>query len=179
MGPAPAPVTLRRVAASHVPGAPSATFERSRSRLAAAVLVLGALGGILLALTELSTIVSIDVLTGGTCEELADPAARDACKITGFEQHGGALLLLGGLAVVMAFGASRRASRPAAVALLVVAAVALALTVSRDIPKADDTGEIGLRYDAAEASPGAGLYMEVVGAGLCALAGLARLTRST
>ena len=149
-----------------------------RERLGAAVLVLVVLGGVLLVAAELSTIVTVDVLTAGTCEELADPELRDACSTSGFEQHGGAFILLGLLAIVMGVGAGRRASRPAAAALVVIAAVALGFVLLRDLPKADESGLVGLRYEEAEASPGAGLYMEVVGAGFCALAGLMRLTRS-
>ena len=161
--------------ASRVPDSRAVAAAGSKGRPAAVVLVLGVVGGLLLVASEFSTIVSVDILTGGTCAEHA--TSPDACRTTGFEQHGGALLLLGALAVVMTLGAARRGSRPAALALLVIAVVAVGLTVIRDIPKADDEGLIGLRYSDAEASPGSGLYMEVVGAGLCALAGVGGLRR--
>jgi hypothetical protein len=149
---------------------------RSAGPLSIAVLVLGLAGGVLLIVTEFSTIVSIDVLTTGTCEELAPADARDACLTGGFEQHGGAFLLLGVVAIVMALGASRGASRPAAAALLAIGIVALGFIFARDIPKSNDTGLISLRYTEAQASPGLGLYLEVVGGMLCVGAGLLRLT---
>ena len=55
------------------------------------VLVLGVIGALLVVFAELSTIVKVDVLTTGTCEEIADPEVRDACDASGFEQHGGRL----------------------------------------------------------------------------------------
>jgi hypothetical protein len=164
--------------ASRAPRSGAVAAVRSKDRLAAAVLVLGALGGVFLVVAELSTIVSVDVLTAGTCEELADPASRDACSTSGIEQHGGALILLGLLAIAMALGAGRRGSRPAAAALLGIAAVTLAFILLRDLPKMDESGLVGLRYEEAEVSPGPGLYLEMLGAGLCALAGAMRLSRS-
>ena len=150
---------------------------RSAGALTIAVLLLGVAGGILLIVAELSTIVTVDVLTTGTCEEIADPDVRDACDIDGIEQHGGAFLLLGGAAILMAIGASRGASRPAALALIAIAVVVLAFAFLRDIPQAGKEGLVGIRYEDAAAGPDTGLYLEIVGAGLCALAGLLRLAR--
>lgn len=59
------------------------------------ITLLGVVGAVLVLVTEFSTIVSVDVLTSGTCQEIADPAARDACQTSGIEQHGGAFILLG------------------------------------------------------------------------------------
>ncbi len=58
---------------------------RSTGPLALAVLTLGAAGAILLVAAELSTVVTVDVLTTGTCEEIADPEVRDACSVSGLE----------------------------------------------------------------------------------------------
>ena len=150
---------------------------RSTGVLALAVLALGVAGGVLLIVAELSTIVTVDVLTTGTCEEIADPEVRDACDIDGFEQHGGAFLLLGVAAVLMAIGAARGSSRPAALALVAIAVVVLAFALLRDIPQASKEGLVGIRYEDASAGPDTGLYLEIVGAGLCALAGILHLTR--
>jgi hypothetical protein len=141
------------------------------------VLVLGVAGGVLLIVAELSTIVTVDVLTTGTCEEIADPDVRDACSVGGFEQHGGALILLGVAAILMAVGAGRGASRPASAALIVIGLVVVGLVVLRDLPAADETGLVGLRYEQAEAGASSGLYIECVGAALCAAAGALRLAR--
>ncbi len=150
---------------------------RSAGGVALIVLVLGVVGAVLVISAEFSTIVKVDVLTTGTCEEIADPEVRDACDSGGFEQHGGAFILLGLAALAMAWGAGRGASRPAALALVAIGAVVLAFSLIRDVPKADDTGLVGLQYEKAEAKPGTGLYMEIAGAGLIMLAGLVRLRR--
>ena len=136
------------------------------------VLALGAIGGILLGVAELSTIVTIDVLTTGTCEEIADPEVRDACSVSGLEQHGGALIVLGVAAALMALGAGPGSSRPASVALIVIALIVAGIVVGRDIPAAGETGLVGLRYEEARAGASSGLYLECVGAALCAAAGV-------
>jgi hypothetical protein len=136
------------------------------------ILVLGVVGGVLVVLAEVSTIVKVDVLTAGTCEEIAESSLRDSCDTSGFEQHGGAFLLVGLLAMVMAVGAALRSSRPAAVALLVLGAIVLVISLTRDLPKTDETGRVGLQFEEAEAKPGTGLYLEFIGGGLVALAGL-------
>jgi hypothetical protein len=147
----------------------------STGPLALIILVLGVAGGVLLVVAEFSTIVTVDVLTTGTCEEIADPDVRDACSVSGFEQHGGALLLLGVVAILMAIGASRGDSRPASAALIVIGLVVVGLVVLRDLPAADETGLVGLRYEQAEAGASSGLYVECIGAALCAAAGALRL----
>jgi hypothetical protein len=161
------------------PAPPARDTERSAGSLALIVLALGAGGGILLVLAELSTIVTVDVLTTGTCEEIADPEVRDACSVSGFEQHGGALILLGVVAVLMALGAGPGASRPASVALIAIALIVGGIVVARDIPAAGETGLVGLRYEEAEAGASAGLYLECVGAALCALGGTLGLVRGS
>lgn len=139
--------------------------------------MLGVLGALVLVIAELSTVVSIDVLSTGTCEEIADPQVRDACSVSGIEQHGGALILLGLLALAMTFGAAR-GSTPAALALIGIAVIVVGLTVLRDIPASTETGLVGLRYEAAEAGAARGLYLELTGAVLCAAAGALSLRRS-
>lgn len=152
---------------------------RSSDPVSLVILALGVAGGVLLVITELSTIVTVDVLTTGTCEEIADPAVRDACSVSGFEQHGGSLILLGVAAMVMALGAGRGASRPASVALIVIAVIVVGIAVLRDIPAAGETGLVGLRYEEAHAGASSGLYLEFVGAALCAAAGALRLARGS
>ena len=72
---------------------------RGPRRLTLLVLGLGVAGAILLVAAELSTIASVE-LPGRTCREIADPATADRCSLSGFERHGGAFLLLGGLAAL-------------------------------------------------------------------------------
>jgi hypothetical protein len=72
--------------------------------------------------------------------------------------------------VVMALGAVLGGSRPAAVAVLALAAGSLAIALLVDLPDVHETGLIGRTYDAAVAEPRAGLYLEVAG-GCSALLG--------
>ncbi|HYI36212.1 MAG TPA: hypothetical protein VEX39_06390 [Thermoleophilaceae bacterium] len=150
---------------------------RAAGPVTIAVTVLGVAGALLVLVTEFSTIVSVDVLTSGTCQEIADPAARDACQTSGIEQHGGAFILLGLLALLMTAGAGRGASRPAAAALVAIGAVVLAFAFARDLPKTDDTGLVGIQYEEAKAGPGSGLYFEFIGGAMLVLAGGLRLVR--
>jgi hypothetical protein len=134
------------------------------------VLALGLLGAVLLILAEFSTVASVEI-PGRTCREIADVAAVDRCSLSGFERHGGAFLLLGGLAGVMALGAGRGSSRPAAVALVVIGLLVLGLALFRDLPESKRTGAVGVTYEGASGNAGLGLYLEVAAGVLLAGAG--------
>jgi hypothetical protein len=164
-------------ASTPTPAARLAGAVRSAGGVSLIVFALGLAGAILVIVAELSTIVRVDVLTTGTCEEIADARVRDACDSGGFEQHGGAFILLGVAALAMTWGAARGASRPAALSLVAIGVVVLVFSLVRDVPKADDTGLVGLQYEEADAKWGTGLYLELAGAGLLILAGLVRLRR--
>lgn len=161
--------------ASGTPAVRALAGVRGLGLAALAVLLIGLAGAVLLVVAEFSNLVTIDVMTTGTCEELADPAAGDACSVSGFDQHGGALVLLGVVAAVMTVGAARGRSRPAASALLVIAAIVLAFTILRDVPKTGETGLVGINYASARATAGPALYLEICGAVALALAGLLTL----
>ncbi len=156
--------------ASQTAGSRAREARRSGGRLPILVLLLGAAGAVALMLAELSTIVTVEVLTTGTCEEIAAPDVRDACEVDGVEQHGGALIVLGVLALLMTVGTVRGASVPAAVALVVIALVVGALAV-RDFMGSDETGLVGITFEQAEAGVDTGFYLEVAGAVLCIVAG--------
>ena len=142
------------------------------------VLLLGLVGGVLLMATEFSTVASVDV-AAGACDVIndANPDVADRCELSGFERHGGALVLLGALSVAMAFGAARRDSRPAAVALMAIAGVVIALTLARDLPETRETGAIGDNFEGASASAGPGFYLELGGGLMLAAGGALSLTR--
>jgi hypothetical protein len=140
------------------------------------VLILGVAGGLLLAVAEFTTVASVDV-AAGACDVSANPALADRCTLTGFERHGGALLLLGALAVAMALGAGRGASRPAAIALIAIAAIVLVLAIVRDLPETRETGAIGVNFEGATAKAGPGLYLEIVAGLLLAGGGALSLAR--
>lgn len=123
-------------------------------------------GAVLLVLGTGSTVVEIKVLT---TTEIAAPIDT---VLSGWERHGPALVILGGLAVLMAIGALR-GSRPAAIAVAVVGAVTLVLVVARDVPALDDTRGVEELYEGVEAGPKDGFYLETGGAVLVLLGGAA------
>jgi hypothetical protein len=139
-----------------------------------AVTVAAAIAGILMVVTEFATITWVDV-ADESCQVVASSDQRDRCRLSGFERHGGAVLLLGLAAGVMGLGAGLGGSRPAAAALLAIGGIVLAIGLFRDIPESGRTGAIGFNFAGAEAKKGTGLYLELVGGGLAVAAGLARL----
>ena len=140
------------------------------------VLLLGAGGAILLIVTEFSTVVEVEALTA-SCEYLGsgDPEVADDCVKTGGEQHAYALLLLGLVGLLMAWGAGVGRSRPAAAALGAIGVVALVIALVGDVPELDETGAVGERFTEAEAGPGRGLWTELTGGALAVVAGILAL----
>jgi hypothetical protein len=143
---------------------------------ALAVFLAGALAGLLLILSEFTTIASVDV-AHGSCEVINDTnrSIADRCSLTGLERHGGAFLLFGVLAVAMAWGAGIGGSRPAAVALAAIGAAVIIWSLALDLPQTNDTGAIGRNFADAKASAGPGLYLELLGGALAMAAGSLRL----
>jgi hypothetical protein len=148
------------------------------SPYAIAVATAALIGGLLMLLAEVTTVISVD-LTTTSCEGIYDtnPSLADDCNQVGFERHSVALLLLGLLTFVMGAGAAFGRSRPAALALVAIGAVVLGLALALDLPASDDTGVIGQDYAQAQASVGIGLWFEVVGGALALVAGVLRLVR--
>lgn len=136
------------------------------------------LAGVFMLLTELTTVISVD-LRNTSCEVIYDsnPAIADDCSQTGLERSSVALLLLGMLTFVMGWGAAFGNSRPAALALIAIGAVVIGITLLGDLPASDDTGLIGRDYEQAEASAGVGLWFELIGGILAVVAGLLRVIR--
>jgi hypothetical protein len=134
--------------------------------------------GVLMLLTEVTTVISIDVAVG-SCDSIYDtnPELADDCEQKGFERHSVALLLLGLLTLVMGSGAAFGRSRPAAVALVAIGVVVIGIALLVDLPASDETGLIGRRYAAAEAAAGPGLWFELVAGALAIAAGLLRIVR--
>jgi hypothetical protein len=126
------------------------------------------LAGVALVVAELMTFREIKAVTvvppGGTT--------------TGGAHHGYALAVLALVSMPMAAGAALGRSRPAAVALTVLGAVALAIVLAIDLPSLDDTGLIGRTYDLAEAHPAAGFWIQLVAAAVLLVGGLLLLRRN-
>jgi hypothetical protein len=149
---------------------------RSAAGAALAVVVAGVAAGLLMVATEFAPVAKVEV-AGGSCEMIDEPQLADRCSLSGFERHGGAFVALGALTVVMAYGAGAGGSRPAGVALLVIAAIVLAITLLGDLPQTSRTGAIGPRFEGAEGSPGIGFWLELAGGLLAAGAGAGALLR--
>jgi hypothetical protein len=135
-----------------------------------AVLGLGLAACTVLIAAELSPVVTVEILTGGSCEILADEELREQCNQKGASRHSWALGLLGILALLMAWAAGVARSRAAAVALVMTGVAVLAIVLIGDLPELNETGEIGLRFDEAEAEPASGFYLSLLG-GVLALGG--------
>ena len=149
---------------------------RRSGGVARAIVAMALVAGLLMIATEPLTVASVDVASG-SCAVINDsnPELADRCKLSGFERHGGALILIGVLTATMGVGAGLGRSRPAAYALLSAAAVVLAFGLAADLPEAGRTGAIGRDFEGATASPGPGLFTELIGGALAAAAGALRL----
>ena len=110
-------------------------------------------------------------------EIVAATAVPPGGRTTAGAHHGYALAVVAVASLPMSYGAVVGGSRPAAVAVTALGAVALAIVLIIDLPSLDDAGLIGRTYDLAEANPAAGFWLELVGA-LGLLAGGALLLRS-
>jgi hypothetical protein len=151
---------------------------RAADRPALGITAAGALAGLLMIVSEFLTVASVDV-AHGSCEVIndANPSLADRCSLSGLERHGGAFILIGLLALLMAWGAGVGRSRPAGVALLIAGALVLGIVLVNDLPVTSDTGAIGQDFEGATAMAGVAFYMELVAGALAVLAGLTRVLR--
>jgi hypothetical protein len=133
----------------------------------APVALLGAAIALLVA-AELSTLREIKAVT----------VVPEGGLTKGGDHHGYALAVIAVAAAVMGFGAIRGGSRPAALAIAVLGAAALAIVLLVDYPSLDDTGLIGRNYDLAEAHPSTGFWLELAGAVTLLASGLVLLRRN-
>lgn len=169
---------LRSMEASPTTDAPSRPPDgRAPPSSAVAALAIGA--ALLLAVAELSTIASVDV-PDGSCAVVYDQSAElaDRCSLSGFERHGGALLLLALLAGAMGLTTLRGSPTAAGAVLLVLGAAVLAIALIGDLPITNETGAIGDDFDGATAQAGLGFYLELTAGVLALLAGTLALLSS-
>jgi hypothetical protein len=134
-------------------------------------LALALAAALLLVAAELSTIASVHV-AGDSCEVINDssPDLADRCELSGWERHGGALVLLALVAAGAGVAARAGATGAGGAVLAVAGLVTLGLTLIGDLPETNETGAIGLNVDGATASPGLGFYLELTGGALCLIA---------
>jgi hypothetical protein len=121
--------------------------------------------------SEFSTLRSVKVLTA-SCSDLADPSLRGSCVTHGGEEHSYALVLMGAVTALMAWGAAIGRSRPAGIALIAIGAAVVAIALVTDVPDIHKTGVLGERFDSAHAEAGPGLYLEIAGGALALAAGV-------
>ena len=130
------------------------------SAASAGLLVAGLAGALLLVVADFSTLFEVKAVT----------AVLESRK--GGSEHSYALALIGVVSVPMLVGASLGRSRPAAVALVVLALIALAIVLAVDLPDVHSTG-LTRDFDQAEASPKRGFYLETLGVRCCSWPGSA------
>lgn len=161
--------------ASDSPGPPTRRAGRTRGGLLALALA----GALLLAAAEPTTIAAVDV-PDVSCEVVYDqtPELAERCELSGFERHGGALILLALLAAGAGVVAARGGGPLAGAVLVAVGAVALAIALIGDLPETNETGALGLNFEGATAAAGLGFYLELTGSVLCILAGVLALGSS-
>jgi hypothetical protein len=135
-----------------------------------AVLVLGILAAIFMVVSEFATLRSVKVLTA-SCGDLADPSLRGSCVTHGGEEHSYALVLMGLVTALMAWGAALGRSRPAGIARIAIGAAVVAIALLTDVPDIHKTGVLGERFDSAHATAGPGLWLEIAGGALALAAG--------
>jgi hypothetical protein len=154
--------------------------ERTVARPAATILALALLAALLLLLAEVSTVASVS-LEGESCEVVYDtrPELADRCSLSGWERHGGALILLALLAAGAALTVRTGRIAAAGAVLAAIGLVTLGVTLIGDLPVTNDTGAIGATdLAAATASAGLGFYLELLAGLLCLVAGaLALISR--
>lgn len=138
-----------------------------------AVLTIALLAALLLVVAEFSTIASVSV-DGESCEVVNDTNSElaDRCSLSGWERHGGALLLLALLAAGAGIAARRGVTREIGAVLLAIGVITLGLTLIGDLPVTNDAGAIGNDFDDATGSAGLGFYLELLGGALCVAAGV-------
>lgn len=126
--------------------------------LRAAILAVVLLGSGLLVAAEFMTLFTVRV---------AASAAPPIKTVSAGAHHSHALIPLGVLAAVLAYGGVRDASRPALLAVGGLGVVALLIALLGDLPDAHAMGLVGsgiANYADAGSTPGAGLYVETLGA---------------
>jgi hypothetical protein len=138
-----------------------------------AILMLALVAAVLLVTAELSTVASVDV-AGDSCEVINDssPTLADRCDLSGWDRHGGALILLALVIAAAGFLAGRVGGAAPAAALVAIGVLVLAFALIGDLPKTNETGAIGRDFDGATAKAGLGFFLELLAGALSVLAGV-------
>jgi hypothetical protein len=127
---------------------------------------------------EFSTISYVKISTIASCSDLpvtTSAKVRDACSLSGHEQHHFALLILGLVAIAMAVGSAIGRSRPAAFALFAIGLVVLGIALIGDRTTIHDTRGLDILFEHPKGVAGSGYSLEILAGALAVLTGLARL----
>jgi hypothetical protein len=137
-----------------------------------AILVGGLVGALLLLVAEFTPLYA---------EDSAASRITLSTEQTG-AHHAYALIPIALLAIVLTVGASRTASRPALLALVVLGIVAVVIALAVDLPDAQASGIVShhvsptqLGFAQAKNAPRLGLYLETLGAAMLVITGGAGL----
>lgn len=135
----------------------------STSTLELLLLAVAAIGGIALVVSEFLPLWEVKTITAVIDDQ------------TGLGAHRFALGLIGLVTLPLAvIGISGR-SRPATLALGALGLIAAVIALGADLPDATSEGNLARNYEAAEASPKLGLYVETAGAALVLVAAVCAL----
>ena len=116
-----------------------------------------------------------------TLFELTPPGAEPLEEVLARDQHGNAMFVVAGFAILLTIAAVWAGSRPAALGVAVMGVIALLIFLVVDLP---DAGQVGTLDDArqsfidAEAVPQGGFWLEMLGALGLAISGAALATMS-
>jgi hypothetical protein len=127
---------------------------------AAAVLLAGALGAVLLVIAEFSTLYRVHLTTSTAPVQSVSTGSHNAY----------AMLPIAGLAVALLLAGRRQRSRPALAGLATLGVAALLIALVGDLPDTRAHG-IAQQLVLASTSAGPGIYLETLGAVLLLLAG--------
>lgn len=94
-------------------------------------------------------------------------------RVAGGSQHLYAMVIIGLVALPMAYGAIRGGSQPSMIALAVFGVLAIGIALAKDLPAATGPSTIknARAYESTQSTPKLGLYLETLGAALLLIAG--------
>jgi hypothetical protein len=132
------------------------------------------LAAVLLVVADFSTL-SFRTIGIGACSDRVDPGV---CRTVGHDSHSFVLVVVGLVALLMAWGAVVGRSRAASVAVAALGVVVLFIALAVDLPKLDDKRGLEVRYNDVTAHTGTAFKLELTGGVLLLLVGGLALVRA-
>jgi hypothetical protein len=129
---------------------------------------------VLLVVADFSEI-SFRTIGIGACSDRVDPGV---CRTYGHDSHSFVLVVVGLVALLMAWGAVVGRSRAAAIAVAALGVVVLFIALAVDLPKLDDKRGLEVRYNDVAAHTGTAFKLELTGGVLLLLTGGLALVRA-